>query len=523
MERKATIKVVLLNLLVMLGITMIFRASQHNAADIYMEYVVSTKATENVLFFSNFLYGTLLSGLYNLLPQISWYGVTQYACVLVSFVIITYKLAMHFKGKAGMVIDIILLITFGFECYYHPEYTKTALLVTVSALLIILQNGQKRSVFAYVFGSVWAILGALINIRVFFLALLLIVLLTGFGMAIERQNGILTVCLNLFLVVAVVCVMQIADEKQYASFHVENTAERSAVVTLYDFGWPEYALHGAEYGSLNITEDMYESLRDGRFVMINWSQIQNLAGIKAAHPYGMRNVLQKENLFQMLTASANYALLAVLAVFLFSDTKKKMLKLVWAFMMFSGSIFVAYYFGAEACGWILYAIAFVVSVALLFQTEEVEYEKLRYHLYPLLGLAFYFFFLNNPITYIGVGEWKALKEDWIAQRGANVEAQYIFDLKSFAGSKPVFISYADLDIPENTYVVSYLDYLNVPEKEHAFSLSELCRYSSNSYWCEDLMSIYAISNTVRLTEGHNVGFVEMSRAESVIIFGVNVQ
>lgn len=523
MKTKDTIKIVLLNLLFMFGIVLALQVSQKNVADIYMEYVVSAKQEQNMLFFSNFLYGELLSGLYSVLPQVSWYGVVQYVCMLVSFFVITYKVAERFEGNAGMVINLLMLATFGYECYYNPEYTKTALVVVVAAFLVILQNREKKSVWNYVFGSVWAILGALINLRVFFIVLVLFFACVGIWMLVERKQGIIGICIHVLLLTGLVCAMQAVDEQQYEQFHAVYGADRNAVVTLYEFGFPEYAQHSSEYEALNITENMYDSLVEGRFVAINWEQMRNLAAVKLAHPYGKSNVLQKENVIQMITTSANYALLVVLGIFLFSDTKKKFLKMTWALLLFAVSIFVVYYLGLENSKWIFYVLAFTLGVSLLFQAERLAYEKLRYHLFPILGLILYFFFLNNPISHMGMAKWKNSKESWMEQRGANVEAQYIYDLKSFVESKPVFTSYADLEIADNVYMVGYLDYLNSPDTETAFSLSVIRQYGANSYWCEDEQNIYAVSNTVKLTEGHNVGFVEMSRAEHVIIYGMTAE
>lgn len=523
MKRKDTIKIVLCNIVFMFGMVLALQVSQKNVADIYMEYVVSAKHEENMLFFSNFLYGELLSGLYSVFPQVSWYGVMQYVCMLISFCVITHKVAEHFNTKAGMVINFLILATLGYECYYNPEYTKTALLVVVAALLVIWLSGEKKSVWSYVFGCVWAVLGALINVRVFFIVLVLFIACAGIWMFLEQRKGILAICIQLILVVVIAGTAQTIDEQQYEKFQIENGANRNAVVMLYEFGFPEYALHSGEYGALNITENMYESIMDGRFVAINWEQLNNLAKVKLAHPYGKLNLLQKENIFHMIISSANYVLLAVLCVFLFSDAKKKLLKMIWCLILFGCSIVILYYFGAENCEWILYTFVFTLSVALLFQADSLEYEKLKYNVFPFMGLFLYFFLLNNPISHMGVAEWRDSKQDWMLQRGANVEAQYIYDLRSFVESKPVFTSYADFEIADNIYMVGYLDYLNAPNAENAFSLSVIRQYMSNSYWCEDAENIYAVSNTIRLTEGHNVGFIEMSRAERVIIYGVTAE
>ena len=58
MKRKDTIKIVLCNIVFMFGMVLALQVSQKNVADIYMEYVVSAKHEENMLFFSNFLYGS---------------------------------------------------------------------------------------------------------------------------------------------------------------------------------------------------------------------------------------------------------------------------------------------------------------------------------------------------------------------------------------------------------------------------------------------------------------------------------
>ena len=276
MERKDAIKIILLNLLVSLGMIFFLQVSQKNIADIYMEYAVSAKGEETVLLFSNFIYGGLLKGLYTLFPRMSWYGITQYIFVLVSFVIITCLIATRFSGKVGTLINCIFLATFGYECYYNPEYTKTALLMTISAILLIVYYSQKKRLVGCVFGSVWAIWGGFINIRVFFIVLAILGTFIVVWLVCEKKKNGLIVLINVLLVSGIVYIANIANDKYCESSYLEKDVEWDAVAGLYDFGWPEYMQHRAEYEALNITEDMYLSLEEGRFVAITWEQIQNI-------------------------------------------------------------------------------------------------------------------------------------------------------------------------------------------------------------------------------------------------------
>lgn len=88
------------------------------------------------LVFINIVIGFLIKFLLACFPSIAWYFVLEIVCVFVSFVIITHCIN-QINRKYGFCFSVLLLLTFGYNAYVYPQFTKTAVLLTLAGLCIL--------------------------------------------------------------------------------------------------------------------------------------------------------------------------------------------------------------------------------------------------------------------------------------------------------------------------------------------------------------------------------------------------
>ena len=95
----------------------------------------------------NILLGYVLSGMSRLIPTIPWYPVTMYLCLIVSNIVIGYLLIG--KTKAGLFqlnLFFIYLFVFGSNLLIKPQFTKTAAVLTISGIVLMLDSVQTNRV-----------------------------------------------------------------------------------------------------------------------------------------------------------------------------------------------------------------------------------------------------------------------------------------------------------------------------------------------------------------------------------------
>ena len=95
----------------------------------------------------NIIMGYVLSGLSSLIPAIPWYPVIMYVCLVVSNIVIGYLLIG--KTKAGLFqlnLFFIYLFVFGSNLLIKPQFTKTAAVLTISGIVLMLDSVQTNRV-----------------------------------------------------------------------------------------------------------------------------------------------------------------------------------------------------------------------------------------------------------------------------------------------------------------------------------------------------------------------------------------
>ena len=109
----------------------------------FVDGAISEKSARMV--YINVIIGTLLKGLYTLIPAVSWYSLFQYAMLFASFTAMTWILLQRWKLIPALALSIGLISIFGLDSYIIVQYTKTTAVATVSGILLMFYSlGEEK-------------------------------------------------------------------------------------------------------------------------------------------------------------------------------------------------------------------------------------------------------------------------------------------------------------------------------------------------------------------------------------------
>ncbi len=169
---------IILNIVILACLMLLFRPNFETSDDAYMNEFASGifGQRENHLVFINYILGSIIRFLYEILPIVNWYTIAQYAAVFASFTSITYVLVRTKGTELGIGVSAILITAFGYQCYVLPQFTKTAgcLLVAGAVLIFAAFQGEKAVWKQVVMGVFLMLWGAMYREIVFYLCLLMV-------------------------------------------------------------------------------------------------------------------------------------------------------------------------------------------------------------------------------------------------------------------------------------------------------------------------------------------------------------
>ena len=258
---------IILNIVILACLMLLFRPNFETSDDAYMNEFASGVfgQRENHLVFINYILGSIIRFLYEILPIVNWYTIAQYAAVFASFTSITYVLVRTKGTELGMGVSAILITAFGYQCYVLPQFTKTAgcLLVAGAVLIFAAFRGEKAVWQQVAAGGILMLLGSMYREKVFFLCLLMVF---PIGVVIFFRdffkNGYQSVTKYVIIVMIFVGVLgcaqaafwyhdyQYAKESEWSEYLTWDTA----LVKLIDSFFPYYQDDIALYTDLGISE-----------------------------------------------------------------------------------------------------------------------------------------------------------------------------------------------------------------------------------------------------------------------------
>ena len=220
----------------------------------------------------------LLGKLYNLFytvghGMIPWYAILQYAFVFSALTTVTCVLFRRLQSEQAFLVNGILLLYFGYECYIRMQYTKTAGIMLGAGAFLLFYEMEKKKINrkAVVWGILLAVTGSLYRFEE---TAVCCVLVAGIGLYFlmnlkqwgEQKKKRLLTLLGVFGLTGILMVgCEILDQRLYASdpdwdAFMQYNEYRS---NLTDYSIPAFADFEEEYKEMGISKTAYKIFRTG--------------------------------------------------------------------------------------------------------------------------------------------------------------------------------------------------------------------------------------------------------------------
>lgn len=220
----------------------------------------------------------LLGKLYNLFytvghGMIPWYAVLQYTFVFSALTTVTCVLFRRLQSEQAFLVNGILLLYFGYECYIRMQYTKTAGIMLGAGAFLLFYEMEKEKIRwkAVVWGILLAVTGSLYRFEE---TAVCCVLVAGIGLYFlmnlkqwgEQKKKRLLTLLGVFGLTGILMVgCEILDQRLYASdpdwdAFMQYNEYRS---NLTDYSIPAFADFEEEYKEMGISKTAYKIFRTG--------------------------------------------------------------------------------------------------------------------------------------------------------------------------------------------------------------------------------------------------------------------
>ena len=265
------------NLMAMLAITLIMRPSFETNDDIvFAEFGSGLRGVKTPrLVFQNYILGLVYRILYQITGRLPWYTIVQYAVLVAAFSTVTYVFMNRLKGYWGLYLSFILLWVFGYECYIHIQFTKTAGIAAASAVLLLFHvvTSEKICVWEAAAGILLGLTGFMYREDQFFASS---ALMAGIGIYFvltlkkrfpKKEWKRFGLCAGIFgLLFLSVFAADGTDSLMYRDPQWQEYQKFNNLRSeLLDYGFPDYESNKALYQDLGISREAYELYRTWNF------------------------------------------------------------------------------------------------------------------------------------------------------------------------------------------------------------------------------------------------------------------
>ena len=172
------------NLAVLAGMMLLLRSTFETNDDISISMIVNGAwgVHDPHVICQNYLLGLLYSLFYRIgHGRIPWYAIIQFAAIFAALTTVTWVWFQKLQRAQVWLVNGILLIYFGYECYIRMQYTKTAGIMMAAGALLLFYEVEKEK--AFVRGMIWGIILAVAgSLYRFEEAAICCVLMAGIGL-----------------------------------------------------------------------------------------------------------------------------------------------------------------------------------------------------------------------------------------------------------------------------------------------------------------------------------------------------
>ena len=369
----------------------------------------------------------LLGKLYNLFytvgnGMIPWYAILQYAFVFSALTTVTCVLFRRLQSEQAFLVNGILLLYFGYECYIRMQYTKTAGIMLGAGAFLLFYEMEKKKINrkAVVWGILLAVTGSLYRFEE---TAVCCVLVAGIGLYFlmnlkqwgEQKKKRLLTLLGVFGLTGILMVgCEILDQRLYASdpdwdAFMQYNEYRS---NLTDYSIPAFADFEEEYKEMGISKTAYKIFRTG----LNFydPDVYSLDTLKKMDELRPRNNLSRalaENFLKefpvgyvKITVFLGFLLLAFLWLFWRKSEKQVWLVAAYEILAMGLIDFYLYYEGRYLENRVEVGMWFAISLVVIWCLDSAKMHLNRQLVLIALGCLL----IANQSTW--KSRWRGLSE-----------------------------------------------------------------------------------------------------------------
>lgn len=369
----------------------------------------------------------LLGKLYNLFytvghGMIPWYAVLQYTFVFSALTTVTCVLFRRLQSEQAFLVNGILLLYFGYECYIRMQYTKTAGIMLGAGAFLLFYEMEKEKIRwkAVVWGILLAVTGSLYRFEE---TAVCCVLVAGIGLYFlmnlkqwgEQKKKRLLTLLGVFGLTGILMVgCEILDQRLYASdpdwdAFMQYNEYRS---NLTDYSIPAFADFEEEYKEMGISKTAYKIFRTG----LNFydPDVYSLDTLKKMDELRPRNNLSRalaENFLKefpvgyvKITVFLGFLLLAFLWLFWRKSEKQVWLVAAYEILAMGLIDFYLYYEGRYLENRVEVGMWFAISLVVIWCLDSAKMHLNRQLVLIALGCLL----IANQSTW--KSRWRGLSE-----------------------------------------------------------------------------------------------------------------
>ena len=369
----------------------------------------------------------LLGKLYNLFytvghGMIPWYAVLQYTFVFSALTTVTCVLFRRLQSEQAFLVNGILLLYFGYECYIRMQYTKTAGIMLGAGAFLLFYEMEKEKIRwkAVVWGILLAVTGSLYRFEE---TAVCCVLIAGIGLYFllnlkqwgeQKRKRLLTMLGVVGLTGILMVGCELMDQRLYASdpdwdAFMQYNEYRS---NLTDYSIPAFADFEEEYKEMGISKTAYKIFRTG----LNFydPDVYSLDTLKKMDELRPRNNLSRalaENFLKefpvgyvKITVFLGFLLLAFLWLFWRKSEKQVWLVAAYEILAMGLIDFYLYYEGRYLENRVEVGMWFAISLVVIWCLDSAKMHLNRQLVLIALGCLL----IANQSTW--KSRWRGLSE-----------------------------------------------------------------------------------------------------------------
>lgn len=408
-----------MNLIVMGILNLLFYARYTNELDVTMQGLIYGSANSGAhighIVFSNIFLGEVLSTLCKIVPSVVWYTVFHYVMTFVCLVIVAVIIDEHNdRSVASRIISTVVSLFVGYELYLVPIYVKTSIVLLATSVLLLLDvlRLQGKRMIRVIVATVLAVVGALINYRIFMLELLVAIVFVAIYVVVNRAklSNVKHVLVSFALILLCAISLHMVDNHIYATDSKWSAINdiRDMVEELWLFGAPKYdeiqeeiLLNSEKYESIyELTEEQYNNIINGFYYDdIDYVEVLKLAKAMKyeAQPWNVLKFFRTIPI-KMFKTGMFYLMLIILVSLYYGGAGKKT---IGYFFTCEAMIFVPYFIDYWEKGYsyrVLAIIAYMIPIMYLVTKLEnfhVEDNRMMAVFMALTGIVLYYIFAGT--------------------------------------------------------------------------------------------------------------------------------